>query len=648
MRPLESGASGGTIFRSALLADAVRVVVPCHSGSARHLAPQRIRLKVTVLPPNPGRLIRGLRLRRQASVARAKISPSSSSEKSCLLALLAVFTPEGLGPMMSPDLRHLPLQERVANVMRKIRALENAYKAVTIGELVSTGARKHSSTTAIHVFERGERASYSEMDEWSNKYANALRIFGVQKGDRIGVMLPNRIEFPILWFAIAKLGAVIVPINMRYTSREIQYVLSDAQAKFVFVDHSVWPVLSAMDVWPEDLAREGAVVVGQPSDRTATGLEQLLKGVGDTRVDEGICPDDLLNIQYTSGTTGFPKGCMLTHDYWSVFSYQAASWDEQPYQRYMSAQPFFYVDGPWHLLQSYRHGATHYLAPQLSSTRFIGWLKQHRIEWCQCPELIARQAEIVDEDGATCLKQILNWGWGPDTVRQFRKRFRVRTQEAYGMTEIGFGTRMASDFDDLADSGSVGIRAPLRALCLMNEDGSATPVGEVGELWVRGRGVFSGYWHKPDANAALFEGEWFKTGDLMRSDELGFYWLVGRTKDMIRRSSENIAAREVEAVIREMPEISDVAAVPVRDGKRGEEIKIYVELREGFAQGNLAVARILEHARTRLAAFKVPRYIGFISALPRTTSSNKVLKRELMAVSDPLAGTYDVEEKRWR
>lgn len=539
------------------------------------------------------------------------------------------------------------LQERIANALRQIEALESAYETITIGQLVERRARTHGSTTAIDVFDRGERATYSEMDQWSNRYAHALRAFGVSKGDRIGVMLPNRIEFPILWFAMAKLGAVTVPINMRYTSREIEYVLSDTQAKFAVVDESVWSVFSAMDPWPEDLATQRVIRVREDFDATATPLDDLLRGVDHSPIEEDIRPDDLLNIQYTSGTTGFPKGCMLTHDHWGVFSYQATCW-EQPYQRYLSAQPFFYIDPPGHLLKSYRQGGTLYLAPQLSSTRFISWVKQHRIEWCQVPELIARRAEAIDEDGTTCLKQTLNWGWNPDTVRQFRKRFRARTQDAYGMTEIGFATRMTNELDERAYSGSVGIRSPFRELRLVNEDGSPAAVGDVGELWVRGRGILKGYWNKPEANAALFEGEWFKTGDLMRRDELGFYWLVGRTKDMIRRSSENIAAREVEAVIREIPEIVDVAALPVPDLKRGEEVKICVELREGNTPDNQAVARILEHARAHLAVFKVPRYIAFTPALPRAATSNKVLKRELIAVSDPLAGVYDAEEKRWR
>ncbi|MET4484141.1 class I adenylate-forming enzyme family protein [Bradyrhizobium sp. F1.13.3] len=552
-------------------------------------------------------------------------------------------------PMTIPTKnRQNQLRERVAAALARIEALESAYETVTVGQLVSERARTHGSSTAIDVFERGERATYSEIERASNKYAHALRSFGVRKSDRIGVMLTNRIEYPILWFAIAKLGAVMVPIDIRYTPREIADVLSDTKAKFAAVDETAWPVFSAMEPWPLDLGTDRMFLVGQPSDPTATTLDRLLKGVDDSLVEEDIRSDDLLDIQFTSGTTGFPKGCMLTHDYWGVSSYQGVCGDGQPYQRYLSTNSFSYGDAKQYLLKSYRNGGTLYLAGSLSPTRFMDWVRQHRIEWCYFPELVARHAEFAEEQGETCLKQTLTWGFSPDTVRKFRRRFRVPTQDAFGMTEIWFGTQMPTDFDEMADSGSVGIRAPFRNLRLMNDDGSPTPVGEIGELWVSGRGIFKGYWSRPKANAALFEGNWFKTGDLLRRDELGFYWLVGRTKDMIRRSGDNIAAREVEAVIREMPEIADVAAVPVRHAERGEEVKIYVELKESLALSDLPVERILEHARANLALFKVPRYIAFTSRLPRTTASNKVLKRALMAVNDPFAGAYDAEEKRWR
>ncbi|MGL3210623.1 AMP-binding protein [Bradyrhizobium sp. BR 1433] len=130
------------------------------------------------------------------------------------------------------------LQDRVEIALGRLDALEFAYETTTLGQLVSMRARTHGSAIAIDIFERGERATYAEMDRWSNSYAHALRAFGVRKGDRVGVMLPNRIEFPILWFALAKLGAIVAPINMRYTPREVEYVLSDTQAKFAIVDES--------------------------------------------------------------------------------------------------------------------------------------------------------------------------------------------------------------------------------------------------------------------------------------------------------------------------------------------------------------------------------------------------------------------------
>ncbi|SPP98206.1 class I adenylate-forming enzyme family protein [Bradyrhizobium vignae] len=540
------------------------------------------------------------------------------------------------------------LHDRVTKALRRIEALESAYETTTVGQLVSMRGRTHPSTVAIDFFERGERATYSDMECWSNKYAHALRALGVLKGDRIGVILPNRIEFPILWFAIAKLGAVLVPVNVLYTPREIEYVLSDTQAKFAIVDESAWPVFSAMDPWPQDLAKERVILVGQPSTSAATTLDKLLKGVDDSPVDEDVRANDLLIIAYTSGTTGFPKGCMLTHDYFGVGSYAAVNCDFQSYRRYLSASPFFYGNARGNLLKAYRLGGTLYVAQQPTSSQFIGWIKKYRIEWCHLPELIARHPEATAQS-FTSLKQVGQpYSWSPDTVRQFRKQCGVRSTTGFGMTEIGYGTTMP-DIEEMDGSGSVGIRSPFRVLRLVNEEGGLAPVGAVGELWVKGRAIFKGYWNRPEANAAAFEGEWFKTGDLLRRDELGFYWFIGRKKDMIRRApDENISAHEVETIIREISEIADVAAVPVPDEERGEEVKIFVELKEGLTAADLPVERIIQHARTRLAVFKVPRYIAFTPALPRTTSSNKVVKRELVDVSDPVSGAYDSEEKRWR
>ncbi|SPP98102.1 class I adenylate-forming enzyme family protein [Bradyrhizobium vignae] len=534
----------------------------------------------------------------------------------------------------------------VAAALRRLEALEANHEVSPLGELVSLRARTHGTVKAIDVFERGQHATYLEMDLESNRYANALLAAGVRKGDRIGLMLPNRIEFPLLWFACAKLGAVVVPLNMRYTPREIEYVLSDTQAKFAVVDETAWAAFRAVDPWPRDLDMQRVFVTGDGG--AVPSLAGLLAGASDAPVQEDVSATDLLNIQYTSGTTGFPKGCMIGHDYWSVSSMGSASTDHRPYAHYLCWAPFFYGNGPAQLLRSYRQGGTLYLAEKLSSTRFLDWLIRYGIEWCMLPAAVA-QVLAAGEGPQTFLELVWQDGsWTKDLARQFRERCGVPSQMSYGSTEVAWGTMMCSDVDGAEVAGTVGLRAPFRTLRLVNEDGGPTPVGDVGELWVKGRGMFKGYWNRPQANSEAFEGEWFKTGDLMRRDEQGFYWLVGRKKDMIRRSSENIAAREVEAIIREIPGVADVAAVPVPDAKRGEEVKIYVELAESITPADVSVERIVGHARARLATFKVPRYIAFIGSLPRTTSSNKVLKRELTDVADPLVGVYDTEQRRWR
>ncbi|WP_407193088.1 class I adenylate-forming enzyme family protein [Bradyrhizobium sp. STM 3566] len=544
--------------------------------------------------------------------------------------------------MPTTNFKSNQLRDGINNALRRDKALEAAYRSTTIGQLVSTRARTHSSTTAIDIFERGERATYREMDRSSNRYAHALRTFGVRKGDRVAVMLPNRIEMPTLWFALAKLGAVAVPIDMDYTPREIEYIVSDSQSKFAVVDESAWPVFCTMDHWPQELARERIILVGQSSNETLVGLHRISRDIDESPAGEDVQPGDLLTIQYTSGTTGFPKGCMLTHDYWGVLSCVLTYLT--PYKRYLSWASSGHMFSPLILLNSYGQGGTLYVAQQFDPSQFIDWIEKHLIEWCALPRQIAEG----DHDIPGCLRNVWQYdGWSAETVRRFREQLGVRSNYAWGMTEIGCGTQMPQDIQEMNDAGSVGISAPFRELRLINGDGSPTAVGEVGEVWVRGRGIFKGYWNKPEVNEDSFNGQWFKTGDLMRCNELGLYWFVGRKKDIIRRIADNISAREVEAIIREIPEIADVAAVPLRDQKRGEEVKVYVELKEGLTPAQFQVERILEHAQARLAVFKVPRYIAFIPKLPRTVTSNKVLKRELMAVSDPLSNTYDAEQKRW-
>lgn len=536
---------------------------------------------------------------------------------------------------------------KVAAEKARTRALEAGYLTTTIGAFVSRCARDHGDRLLFDVFDRGETITYAGADRRSNRIAHALAGLGVRKGDRVAVMLPNRLDYPLVWFALAKLGAVHVPVNTRYTPREIAYVTTDSGASLAVVDAAFVETFRTMEPRPAALPDDRIVVLdGAP--RGCHDFETLVSANPDTSIpDRGVMPDDLMNIQYTSGTTGLPKGCMLSHDYWMLTGQTAFHWDAVPAERLLTAQPFFYMDPQWQTVKTMVAGGTLFIAPQLSGTRYIGWLKSTRSDWCQFPILMTRQPEAVD-DGQTALRQTASFGWDPETCRAFRRRFGALAREGFGMTEIGLATWMPPAMDEMYDSGSVGFDAPFRETTIRDPEGRPVVPGERGELWVRGRSLLKGYWNRPEANAESFRAAedgglpWFRTGDLFEADEHGFLWLVGRLKDMIRRSSENIAAREVEAVVRELDAVEDCAAVPVPDARRGEEVKIYLQLKNGLTRDALPPEAVLAHCRTRLATFKVPRFYAYVDRFPRTVS-NKIEKRELTSPADPTADSWDAE-----
>ena len=234
-----------------------------------------------------------------------------------------------------------------------------------------------------------------------------------------------------------------------------------------------------------------------------------------------------------------------------------------------------------------------------------------------------------------------------DLHARIEERFDLIAREAYGMTELGSAMFMPIEATDMVGSGSCGIPSPFRECAVFDDAGRRLPVGEVGELWVRGPGIMLGYYKKSDATTEVFRDDWFRTGDLFRVDERGYFYIVGRKKDMIRRSSENIAAREVESVLNSLPAVAESAVVPVPDALRGEEIKSYIVLNDGRRPTAETIEGIISACAKQLAPFKVPRYFAFPQSLPKTASL-KVAKQRLIeqAVSSD-EPTYDRVAARW-
>lgn len=364
-----------------------------------------------------------------------------------------------------------------------------------------------------------------------------------------------------------------------------------------------------------------------------------------------MCENDLLNLQYTSGTTGFPKGCMLTHDYWMIIGRNAARHrgSNGDVKNVLIWAPMFYMDPMWQFLMTMHLRGTAFVAPRMSLTRFHDWLRDYSIHYCIYPEPALKQTPPSARDRELQLKFVSIFGWREDARREIETRFGVVAREGYGMTEIGGGTIVPALSTEMAYVRTCGLAAPFRELRIVDEAGHDVPVGEIGELWVAGRGILWGYYKRPDANASSFRGKWFRTGDLFRRDEAGYHFIVGRIKDMIKRSGENIAAIEVEAVLRSIPEVEEAAVVPVPDPLRREEVKAYLKLREGLTKADLAPDKVIAQCQLRLAHFKVPRYIAYMEGDFPRTPSRKIAKNRLVAdVSDLRLGAWDRQDGVWR
>ena len=299
------------------------------------------------------------------------------------------------------------------------------------------------------------------------------------------------------------------------------------------------------------------------------------------------------------------------------------------------------------LMMCLEGGGAMYFCSRPSTSRFMDWVRDLGIELCLTFEFVYKQPE-TPRDAENDLQVAWLFGLTKESHADFERRFGTTAREFYGMTETGGNLYVPRDHDHMVGSGSCGIPAPYRQVRIMGEDGREVPVGEVGELWVKGPGLMQGYYNKPQANAEALTDGWFHTGDLFRRDEAGYHYIVGRIKDMVRRSGENISAREVEAALRNMPEIEEAAVVPVPDPVSGEEVKAYVSLMPGFERATVPPERILAHCAGHLARFKVPRYIAYRDSFPMTVSA-RVEKKRIVAEADDLrADSYDRVDGVWR
>ncbi|SNX88476.1 acyl-CoA synthetase (AMP-forming)/AMP-acid ligase II [Streptomyces sp. TLI_55] len=493
----------------------------------------------------------------------------------------------------------------------------------TIPEALDYAAEQWPDNLALtHIEGGGPTLTWAELRERISRVRTGLERLGVTPGDKVGIMLGNQVEFPLAWLAVIEAGAVAVPMNPKYTPREIDFVLSDAGGRWLVAGAGVVTGnLAEGRVGP--VPAERIVAVGEPVAGTQdfTSLTSQAPTPRTHRPD----PGDVVNIQFTSGTTGLPKGCLLTHTYWvHIGVYAAAIGDAQ---RILADHPFYYMQNQAYLMMALSNGGGLYVTPGLSRRKFMNWLVDHQIDMAWIDEGMLDFPES-EADRQLALKKAPVSALPPTLHEPLERRFGLRAREVYGSTEVGNGTYVPYERTDTVGTGSMGWCFPQRETKIIDRNGDEVEPGRPGELCFRGPGMMLGYHNRPETNAELFlPGGWFRTGDIVRKDADGQHYYEGRSRDMIRRSGENIAAAEVELQIMALPEVAEVGVIPVPDPQRDEEVKAVVVLKPG---ATLTAQEIEAWCLQGLARFKVPRYVEFRDHLPHT-SSGKIAKAELRA-----------------
>jgi crotonobetaine/carnitine-CoA ligase len=467
----------------------------------------------------------------------------------------------------------------------------------------------------------------------------------IEPGDRIAIMSENRIEFMIAWLATLAAGGMLVSINPGSGDHDAGHILRDSDAAIAIAGPSVR--VSVNRLMPGCPALREIVTIGDPEPQ---GLAHCVPAqpldLGTLDVDD----DAVTNVYYTSGTTGPPKGCMLGHDYWLRFvDLYMRLYGLTRDDRLLCCLQFFYGDPPWLFLTSLQAGTPLIAMRRFSVSRFWDVVRRHRVTrlfgLASIPTLLLK-APPSGDDRDHHVDLALQIGVPANLHVELTDRWGFPWVEGYGLTETGLVVAMpVRHARRMTGSGSIGLPCPEVAVRIVDDAGRDLRPGESGELLVRAPGMMRGYLGRPEETRKTLRGGWLHTGDLARADERGFLYFMGRTKDIIRRSGENVSASEVEAVLRAHPLVNEAAVLPVPDDLRGEEVIAHVEVVDGRSPGDVPPGELVGFCRERLAKHKVPRYIAYRSEPFPRTPSMRVKKSDVRAAGVDLSAVWDRERE---
>lgn len=528
---------------------------------------------------------------------------------------------------------------------------------IAIHQFLTDAFREVPEKVAIHFM--GRELTYKELYQSALKFANYLRSLGVEKGDRVAIMLPNCPQSVIAYYGVLYAGGIVVQTNPLYTERELQYQMADSGAKVILVMDILYP--RTMKIINETNI-ENVIVTGikdyLPFPKNLvypfiqkkqygfsvkvehSGMNHLFTEIMKSATATEITVDfdfenDLALLQYTGGTTGFPKGVMLTHKNLIANTMMCDAWMykcNKGEEIILGILPFFHVYGMTTVLVlSIMQQGKMVLLPKFDVEQALKTIdKQKPTLFPGAPTMyigLLNHPDLAKYD-LSSIKACLS-GSAPlplEVQEKFEALTGGRLVEGYGLTETSPVTH-ANPIWENRINGSIGLPWPnTDAAVLRSGESEVLPPGEVGEIAVKGPQVMKGYWNRPEDTAMTFNDGWFLTGDLGYMDENGYFYVVDRKKDMIIAGGFNIYPREVEEVLYEHEAIQECVVAGIPDPYRGETVKAYIVLKEGKT---VTDKELNEFCRKNLAAYKVPRYYEFRTELPKT-AVGKILRRTLV------------------
>ncbi|NWN98396.1 MAG: long-chain-fatty-acid--CoA ligase [Bacillus sp. (in: Bacteria)] len=532
------------------------------------------------------------------------------------------------------------------------------FEETSLQQLLKNTAEKYPNKIAIHF--NGKELSYKELYESALKFAGYLQKIGIQKGDRVAIMLPNTPQSVISFYGVMMAGGIVVQTNPMYTERELAFQMKDSGAKAIValdilfprikkiqgeaeLEHVIITAIKDYLPFPKNLVYPfiqkkqygfSVKVEHKGNDHLFTEIMKhpaLQEPIMNINFEE-----DLAILQYTGGTTGFPKGVMLTHKNLIANTKMCQAWlykCREGEEIVLGALPFFHVYGMTTvMILSVLQASKMVLIPKPDPEVLLKTIQSQRptmfpgaptmyIGMLNHPELSKYDLSSID----SCIS-----GSAPlpvEVQEQFERLTRGKLVEGYGLTESSPVTHANLLWDGERVKGSIGLPWPDTLAEIRSvETGEPLPVGEIGELVVKGPQVMKGYWNRPEETQEVLKDGWLHTGDMGYMDEEGYFYIVDRKKDMIIASGYNIYPREIEEVLYEHPAVKEVVVAGVPDPYRGETVKAYIVLKEGTT---VTEDELNKFARKNLAAYKVPRKYEFRDELPKTTVG-KILRRQLV------------------